>query len=106
MNELRAGIESLSMDMDGKKLTVVGEVDPIEIVGKLKKCCHTELVTVGPAKEPEKKKEEPKKEEPKKMTDAEITEELWKLWKNHYPHYTHHYPVYCAEEDPNSCVIS
>ncbi|KAH6787449.1 hypothetical protein C2S52_007001 [Perilla frutescens var. hirtella] len=99
-----SGIESVAMDMKEKKLTIVGEVDPIEIVGKLKKSCHTELLTVGPAKEPEKKKEEPKKEEPKK-TDAQKTEELLQLWKNHYPQYTHPYPIYSADENPNSCVI-
>lgn len=61
-----AGVDSIAMDMKDKKLTVTGDIDPITVVGKLRKVCHTEIVTVGPAKEPEKKKEEPKKEEPKK----------------------------------------
>ena len=50
------------MDMKDKKLTVIGDVDPVSIVGRLRKLCHPEILSVGPAKEPEKK-EEPKKEE-------------------------------------------
>ncbi|WOH06730.1 hypothetical protein DCAR_0626158 [Daucus carota subsp. sativus] len=61
-----AGVDSISMDMKDKKLTVTGDIDPITIVAKLRKLCHTEILTVGPAKEPEKKKEDGKKEEPKK----------------------------------------
>ncbi|CAL5397606.1 unnamed protein product [Camellia sinensis] len=65
-----AGIDSISMDMKGKKLTVVGTVDPVKLVGKLRKFWAADIILVGPAKEPEKKeeakKEEPKKEEPKK----------------------------------------
>lgn len=56
------------MDMKEKKLTVIGAVDPVSIVSKLRKYWPTtDIVLVGPAKEPEKeKKEEPKKEEEKK----------------------------------------
>ena len=56
------------MDMKERKLTVIGLVDPVSIVSKLRKHWPTtEIVLVGPAKEPEKeKKEEPKKEEAKK----------------------------------------
>ncbi|OWM64275.1 heavy metal-associated isoprenylated plant protein 39-like [Punica granatum] len=58
------GIDSLSMDMKEKKLTVIGAVDPVSVVSKLRKYWQTDIITVGPAKEPEKeKKEEPKKEE-------------------------------------------
>lgn len=63
------------MDMKEKKLTVIGAVDPIGIVTKLRKYWPTtDIVLVGPATEPEKlvekketdqgakQKEEPKKE--------------------------------------------
>lgn len=61
-----AGIDSISVDMKGHKITVVGTVDPITVVSKLRKFWQsTEMILVGPAKEPEKK-EEPKKEEGKK----------------------------------------
>ncbi|KAL7111752.1 hypothetical protein ACP275_05G109400 [Erythranthe tilingii] len=96
-----SGILSLAMDMKEKKLTVVGDADPIKIVGKLKKYCHVELLTVGPSKEPEKK-EGVKKEENK---NNEPIEEHMKLYNNHFPHYTQYYRVYSAEENPNSCVI-
>ena len=53
------------MDMKEKKLTVVGDIDPVEVVSKLRKVWHTEILTVGPAKEPEKKKEDGKKDDGK-----------------------------------------
>ncbi|KAF8111503.1 hypothetical protein N665_0074s0035 [Sinapis alba] len=58
------GIDSIAMDMKEKKLTVMGTVDPINVVSKLRKYWPmTDIILVGPAKEPEKeKKEEPKKE--------------------------------------------
>lgn len=116
---LFAGVDSISMDMKDKKLTVTGDIDPVTVVAKLRKICHTEIVTVGPAKEPEKKKEEPKKEEPKKGGDDKKKDEAAKLpqivYPNYYQQYPHvHHPTpymqhqnyyRSAEEDPNSCVI-
>ncbi|KAI3449218.1 hypothetical protein Pfo_005883 [Paulownia fortunei] len=66
-----SGIDEITIDMKGKKLMVIGTVDPVTVVSKLrKKNWPTDIISVGPAKEPEKKeepkKEEPKKEEPKK----------------------------------------
>lgn len=92
------------MDMKDKKLTVTGDIDPVNLVSKLRKLCCTEIVSVGPAKE-EKKKEEPKKEEPKKDDKKkDPKDELLELYKN-YPPMTTYYYVRSAEEDPNSCVI-
>ncbi|CAI9102023.1 OLC1v1000211C2 [Oldenlandia corymbosa var. corymbosa] len=59
------GIDEISIDMKGQKLTIIGTVDPVSVVSKLRKFWSTDIISVGPAKEPEKK-EEPKKEEPKK----------------------------------------
>lgn len=55
---------------------VVGTVDPISVVSKLrKKNWPANIISVGPAKEPEKKeepkKDESKKEEPKKEETKE-----------------------------------
>jgi hypothetical protein len=87
-----AGVHSISMEMKDQKLTVIGNIDPVHIVAKLRKLCCTEIVTVEPAKEPEKKKEEPKKQD----QDLHIT-----AYHYHYPH------VVSVEEDPNAiCVIS
>ncbi|ESW24158.1 hypothetical protein PHAVU_004G107100 [Phaseolus vulgaris] len=51
-----SGIESISVDLKDMKLVLFGEIDPVSAVSKLRKWCHTELVSVGPAKE-EKEKE-------------------------------------------------
>lgn len=75
------------MDMKERKLTVIGSVDAVTVVSKLRKYWHTDIVSVGPAKEPEKKEEpkkegaekkaseEPKKEEVKKKEDEGKKEE-------------------------------
>ncbi|XP_010671619.1 heavy metal-associated isoprenylated plant protein 39 [Beta vulgaris subsp. vulgaris] len=60
------GLDSISMDMKEKKLTVIGDMDPVAVVTKLRKIYNTEIVSVGPAKDPEKPKEP---EEPKKTED-------------------------------------
>ncbi|GFQ05826.1 putative late blight resistance protein homolog r1b-12 [Phtheirospermum japonicum] len=97
------GIESLAVDMKERKITVIGDVDPVQVVGKLRKYWHTELLTVGPAKEPEKKNEANKND--KKETEK-IADQLIKFHNyQYYPYYTKYYPVYSAEENPNSCVI-
>ncbi|MED6220349.1 Heavy metal-associated isoprenylated plant protein 39 [Stylosanthes scabra] len=67
-----SGIDAISMDMKEKKLTVIGTADPITVVSKLRKYWQTDLVVVGPAKEPEKK-DEGKKDDGKK--DGEKKEE-------------------------------
>ncbi|PKU72952.1 heavy metal-associated isoprenylated plant protein 39 isoform X1 [Dendrobium catenatum] len=110
------GIDMISVDMNERKLTVIGTVDPIDLVRKLRKFWHTELLSVGPAKEPEKKeepkKEEAKKEEPKKEPKKEeisAHEQMMMEFVNSYsvynPEMTTHYYVPSAEENPNSCVI-
>lgn len=52
--------------MDTKTLTVIGLVDPVDVVGKLRKSWPTNIISVGPAKEPEQAKEGAPKEEAKK----------------------------------------
>ncbi|GLU21143.1 hypothetical protein SLE2022_373040 [Rubroshorea leprosula] len=105
-----SGVNSVSMNMNDRKLTVTGEVDAVVIVNKLRKICCTEIVSVGPEKE-EKKKEEPKKEEKKeepkkddKKKEDQVAE-LVKAYKAYNPHLTQYYFVRSVEEDPNACVI-
>uniref|UniRef100_A0A6M2F3W8 HMA domain-containing protein n=1 Tax=Populus davidiana TaxID=266767 RepID=A0A6M2F3W8_9ROSI len=70
-----SGIDSIAMDMKAKKLTVIGTVDPVSVVSKLRKYWQADIISVGPAKEPEpEKKEEAKKEEPKKEEEAKKEE--------------------------------
>ncbi|KAK3009389.1 hypothetical protein RJ639_014652 [Escallonia herrerae] len=127
-----AGIDSISMDMKERKLTVVGTVDPVSVVSKLRKFWPTDIISVGPAKEPEKKeepkkeeakkeepkkeeakKEEPKKEEPKKEEEKKPTppEVVGMVMPNYYrPYYpqvnTYYQAHHSIEENPNACVIS
>ncbi|XP_017700632.1 heavy metal-associated isoprenylated plant protein 39 [Phoenix dactylifera] len=121
------GVDSIAMNMKEKKLTVVGAVDPVDVVSKLRKFWQTRIFSVGPAKEPEKEKkeepkEEPKKEEPKKdepkKGEAKKEEgekkkdpheqmmiDLVNAYKAYNPHLTTHYYVQSAEENPNACAI-
>ncbi|KAK1425233.1 hypothetical protein QVD17_20581 [Tagetes erecta] len=61
-----SGIDSIAINMKEKTLVVVGTVDPINVVSKLRKFWSADIISVGPAKEPEPKKEEGKKDEGKK----------------------------------------
>ncbi|XP_076950277.1 uncharacterized protein LOC143623203 [Bidens hawaiensis] len=67
------GIDSVAISMKDKTLIVVGIVDPINIVSKLRKFWPADIVSVGPAKEPEKKddakKDDGKKDDGKKDDD-------------------------------------
>lgn len=116
--------------MKEKKLTVIGTVDPVTVVSKLrKKNWATDIILVGPAKEPPKK-EEPKKDEPKKEEGKEETkkeepkqdekkdepkkeDEKKQLvlgtampYRQYYPPmHTYYYAHHSIEENPNACVI-
>ncbi|KAI3886155.1 hypothetical protein MKW92_051761 [Papaver armeniacum] len=89
-----SGVDSVSIDMETKKLTIIGDVDPVMIVSKLRKVCHAELDSVGPEKEPEKKK----KDEETVKPSAEIV--------YYDPYMTPAYYVSNTQNYPNSCVIS
>ncbi|CAN6269670.1 unnamed protein product [Urochloa humidicola] len=49
------GLDLISMDMKASKLTVVGLVDPIVLVTKLRKLWHADILSVGPASKEEDK---------------------------------------------------
>lgn len=119
--------------MKGKKLTVIGTVDPVIVVSKLrKKNWPTDIISVGPAKEPEKKeepkkeeekeeaKEEPKKEEPKKedekkeepkkeeekKAEQELVVGTAMPYRQYYPPMNAYYHMHHSiEENPNACII-
>ncbi|KAA0042723.1 hypothetical protein IC582_022407 [Cucumis melo] len=102
------GIESIAMDMKDKKLTVIGDVDPVDVVEKVRKHWrNADIVSVGPAKE--EKKAPPKETKPKEKSESEKLEDLLIWYKSHgYIPYgsAPNYRVYSVEENPNSCVIS
>ncbi|CAN1267568.1 Heavy metal-associated isoprenylated plant protein 12 [Linum perenne] len=121
-----SGVDSISMDMKEKKLTVTGDVDPVHAVSKLRKSFRrAEIVTVGPAaKEPEKKPQnkgggggggEKKKDSSSggggNFKDDYNSYEIvnHNAYRSYYhqpPPATYYYaPPRSAEEDPNSCVI-
>ncbi|KAG6742241.1 hypothetical protein POTOM_055531 [Populus tomentosa] len=86
------GLHSISMEMKDQKLTVIGDMDPVHIVAKLRKLCCTEIVTVpyqayNPHMPP--------------YYYARIVEEAPNAYRYRFPH------VGSVEEDPNAiCVIS
>lgn len=96
-----AGVESVSVDMKERKITVIGDADPIFLTVKLRKFGFTELLSVGPAKEekkPEEKKEEKKdggKKEEKKVEPPTV------MYVNPMP-----YPYTVVQDEYNpSCTI-
>jgi hypothetical protein len=106
------GIDSIAMDMKEKKLTVIGDIDPVDVVSKLRKIWHTEILAVGPAKEEKKeggKKDEGKKEGEIKNPNEQQMTELMTLNKDYYnnnPYPSQYgYRAVCVEENPNACAI-
>lgn len=94
------------MDMKDKKLTVIGGVDPVAVVAKVRKHWpNSDIVSVGPAKE--EKKDPPKEPvKPKPKSPNEQMEEMLEWCKKHgYPGYGPNYHVYSVDENPNACVI-
>ncbi|XP_028796725.1 heavy metal-associated isoprenylated plant protein 39-like [Neltuma alba] len=92
------GVESVSADMKAKTLTVIGDIDPVCAVCKLRKLSHTEMVSVGPAKE----EEGPKKDDQKKEPEVDVP------CCDYYYHPIRPYPycyVTCVAENPYPCVI-
>ncbi|KAG8092371.1 hypothetical protein GUJ93_ZPchr0012g18772 [Zizania palustris] len=127
-----SGIDALSVDMATQKMTVVGTVDPVNVVSKLRKSWAATIDSVGPAKEPEKKEGEAKKEgevgkkdgEAKKEGEGEkdgdkkpptpptmeqqLMAELMNRYRTAYsynPYMSNPCVVQSVEENPNSCSI-
>ncbi|KAM7482028.1 hypothetical protein LguiB_006611 [Lonicera macranthoides] len=66
------GIDSITLDMKEKKMTMIRDVEyPVTLVGKLRKVCHTEILTVCPAKKHVKKKKKPDADIKKKIIKEE-----------------------------------
>ncbi|KAI5009976.1 hypothetical protein ZWY2020_012113 [Hordeum vulgare] len=98
------GIDHIAVDMKDQKMTVVGTVDPIAVVAKLrsKPFPTAQIFSVGPAKE--EKKDGDKKEGEKKEGDKLAAYPPY--WYPPPPYHPHlHHLAHCAEEDPNSCII-
>ncbi|KAJ8752831.1 hypothetical protein K2173_008566 [Erythroxylum novogranatense] len=103
-----SGVESISVDMNASKLTVIGDIDPVYVAKKFRKFCRLEILSVGPVKDDEKTKDD-KAKTPEEKDYYES--ELLKAYKNYYSSqlaYSYYYPNYYGrviEENPNACVI-
>ncbi|CAD5181306.1 unnamed protein product [Musa acuminata subsp. malaccensis] len=98
------GIDTISVDLKDKKLTVIGRIDPVRLTRKLRKHYHAEILSIRSEKE-EEKKEEPEKSE-EKEEGAEKNKEAGAVasaWNGYDPFVLPHY-VPITEEDPNGCV--
>ncbi|KAG8381331.1 hypothetical protein BUALT_Bualt06G0111300 [Buddleja alternifolia] len=60
------GVDSIAADMKDQKLTVIGEMDAVAVVKKLKKVGKVDIISVGPAKEEKKEEKKEDKKEDKK----------------------------------------
>ncbi|XP_047070556.1 heavy metal-associated isoprenylated plant protein 39-like [Lolium rigidum] len=91
------GIDEITVDMKVQKMTVVGTVDPVDVVDKLRSKLFptAQIFSVGPAKE--EKKDGDKKKGDKKDEDKNVV----------YPPYWFPPPPYyfAHQDDPNSCTI-
>ncbi|GAB2296780.1 hypothetical protein Dimus_030886 [Dionaea muscipula] len=99
-----SGIDLISVDMKQSQLTLIGEVDPVEVVSKLRKQWQTDIVMIGPAKE-EKGGKQGGGGDSKTEGDKKPPIEIAHVYYGYpYPaaHTSYHIP---AEENPNACVI-
>ncbi|XP_057842357.1 heavy metal-associated isoprenylated plant protein 39 [Cryptomeria japonica] len=96
------GVDSLAVDAKDKKITVIGDVDPVFLTSKLRKIGFTELLSVGPAKE-EKKEEKKPQNDPKKDKKSEVPQIVYVPSISDYnpPNYT----VVREEHPPPPCTI-
>ncbi|KAF3793239.1 hypothetical protein EJ110_NYTH10193 [Nymphaea thermarum] len=65
-NAAAIGIDRISMDMKEMKLTVVGDVDPIDLVNQLRTLCQADILAEGPAME--EKNDKPNEEKSREYT--------------------------------------
>ncbi|XP_044320963.1 heavy metal-associated isoprenylated plant protein 39-like [Triticum aestivum] len=94
-----SGIDHIAVDMKDQKMTVVGTVDPIAVVARLrsKPFPTAQIFSVGPAKEEKKDVDK---------NDAGKPVEYPTYWYPPPPYHPHLYHLaHSAEEDPNSCII-
>ncbi|VAH53803.1 heavy metal-associated isoprenylated plant protein 39-like [Triticum dicoccoides] len=106
------GIEEIAVDMKEERMTVVGTVDPVDVVRKLRKrFCMVQMVSVGLAKEEKKngdKKQEGDKTDGNKEKKNSDTKDV-PPWRPPHCYPLPHHPHPCCflhtEENPSACVI-
>eukprot|EP01018_Ginkgo_biloba_P027497 Gb_25182 [translate_table: standard] len=99
------GVDSVSIDMKQKTITVIGEADPVYLTKKLRKFGYTELVSVGPAKEEKKDDKKPQEKKEEKKDEKKVTPPtIVYVPTNFSPYEGYSYNV-VSDENPNACVI-
>ncbi|KAI6696375.1 hypothetical protein NL676_016494 [Syzygium grande] len=100
-----AGVDSIDINMKDRKLTVTGAMDPVELVGKLRKTFNTEIISVGPAKEAQKKDDGKKDDQDKK--DGDKSNKDSKVYPFPYVYYPppYYYGRNTSVEEYPNCVI-
>ncbi|BAT94258.1 hypothetical protein VIGAN_08084200 [Vigna angularis var. angularis] len=97
-----SGVESVSMEMKEQKLTLIGDMDAVVVVEKLRKLCYTEILSYGPAKVEKKENKKEKEPEKKNIDQTQNIADILKTYETYHNHY--HYTSH-VEENPNACVI-
>jgi len=89
------GVESVTVDMKERKITVIGEADPVDVAKKLMKLGFTELLSVGSANE-----EKAAAETPAVVYHHQLNPNYVYGPYEGYSSYT-----VVRDEDPNGCTI-
>ncbi|VAH38428.1 unnamed protein product [Triticum turgidum subsp. durum] len=105
------GIDQIAVDMKDQKMTVVGTVDPVDLVGRLRSKLFptAQMLSVGPAKEEKKDGGAKKEADTKKEGEKKDAVPVYMPWypppppPQYHPHPYYH--NHSAEEDPSSCGI-
>ncbi|XP_014513187.1 heavy metal-associated isoprenylated plant protein 39-like [Vigna radiata var. radiata] len=101
-----SGVESVSMEMKEQKLTLIGDMDAVVVVEKLRKLCYTEILSYGPAKvEKKDNKKEAEKKEPAEKKNKDQTQNIADILKTYETYHNHYHYTSYVEENPNACVI-
>ncbi|XP_047177670.1 heavy metal-associated isoprenylated plant protein 39-like [Vigna umbellata] len=98
-----SGVESVSMEMKEQKLTLIGDMDAVVVVEKLRKLCYTEILSYGPAMV--EKKENKKEKEPPEKKNIDQTQNIADILKTYETYHNHYHYTSYVEENPNACVI-
>ncbi|CAK9169492.1 unnamed protein product [Ilex paraguariensis] len=69
------GVDAIAADLKEQKLIVIGEMDTVAMVKKLKKVAKVDIISVGPAKEEKKEEKKDDKKEDKKEEKKEEKKE-------------------------------
>ncbi|GLJ10211.1 hypothetical protein SUGI_0124130 [Cryptomeria japonica] len=88
------GVDSVAVDMKEKKITVIGDADPVNVTAKLRKSGFgfADLLSVGPAKEEKKEEKKDKRKEETKVESPKIV-----FIEKPYGY------GFGGEENPNAC---